>query len=658
MKSECRESYNKEFGFSKAYSTSPNRENLLSWYPFKQNTTALEICNGRGILEGGLHNNFSRVVSVSSLEDEWIGPSKKIEKFDYIILSDVLFETTKEADVLLNQIEQIKKDDAIVLIAAFNPIGAKYLSGAISPLTGCNGDAFGTEHGLKREQWEQLIESRGWRINNWYYPYPDHIFPTEIFSDASIQEMEYGRQYPNYCEERLSYWGENEFYKAIPSSMRREFANSFLIEIGADNGNQVYYAKLNRDRKPEFQIGTKIEYRKEISKDTRWVSKFPLTDGAKDHIVNMHNAEMELQYEQISALQSKIVNDQAEYEFLNLPSFDFLISRYLKENRKEEIKPLIQSFFEAYFKQSGAKKTSYYNDEFKLFFGEELVVDNLSDELCVSPANIDLIAANIYCDGDQYRIIDNEWILHTYVPARFLIWRCINELYYVHTQLEEVLSCESLLNEFGISSEWNAQYQKWNYYFTVHYIGTNQLKENYFPVKRIEFVKKTGFLSKLYLDDGDGFSEAKVIEGTLDIIHHTFEVSYDVSEYDNIKEIRWDPLADIACGTKINCYFDDNQVAIQPGINGYYQDGYDWFFDGDPYYQCTVDTEISSVRITGEIIIPDIKELQDISAKAYSQVRDQLKQKSDTLELIYGSRSWKLIQHVKKLKNFFGGNKE
>ena len=71
----------------------------------------------------------------------------------------------------------------------------------------------------------------------------------------------------------------------------------------------------------------------------------------------------------------------------------------------------------------------------------------------VSPANIDLIFDNIFPGPDGDVVIDGEWITDTPVPAAFLLWRAVNELYASRRELERVLPQEKLLKEYTDTDE-------------------------------------------------------------------------------------------------------------------------------------------------------------------------------------------------------------
>lgn len=93
------------------------------------------------------------------------------------------------------------------------------------------------------------------------------------------------------------------------------------------------------------------------------------------------------------------------------------------------------------------KRTGVPDESFKEVFGEHPGKEYYE---CVSPANIDLICANIFEFGDDYEIIDYEWTFDFPVPVAFIMWRMIHELYYRLPKLGALYTQDDMNHEFGI----------------------------------------------------------------------------------------------------------------------------------------------------------------------------------------------------------------
>ena len=133
------------------YHLSPVRENIIEWYPMKDNATVLEVGAGCGAVTGALCKKARKVIAndlskqrslinayrnrnYSNLEI-YVGnfnDLKLCEKFDYITLIGVLeyaayyTETASPFVDFLKKIRSLLNEDGKVLIAIENKFGLKY----------------------------------------------------------------------------------------------------------------------------------------------------------------------------------------------------------------------------------------------------------------------------------------------------------------------------------------------------------------------------------------------------------------------------------------------------------------------------------------------------------------------------------------------------
>lgn len=143
------------------YHLSPVRQNILAWYPFKENAEVLEIGSGCGAITGILSEKAKSVTCIelskkrSSINANrnytcdnvqiMVGNFNDIrlnQKFDYITLIGVLeyanyyTNEKKPFETFLKRIRQYLKEDGKVLIAIENKFGLKYWNGAKEDHTG------------------------------------------------------------------------------------------------------------------------------------------------------------------------------------------------------------------------------------------------------------------------------------------------------------------------------------------------------------------------------------------------------------------------------------------------------------------------------------------------------------------------------------------
>lgn len=247
------------------YHLSPIRQNIINWYPFKQNASCLEIGGGCGAITGALCANIKEVKVVelskrrSSINLERhkdfdnleiiVGNLNDIrfdQKFDYITLNGVLeyagsFTKTDEPyKDFLKQIKAYLKPDGKLIIAIENRYGLKYFAGAKEDHTGKEFDGITGYLGndkvrtFGKIELKNLLSESGYPTQEFYYPHPDYKMPIEIYSDYLLPNKDtLLSASPNFDNERYLIFDEVEAFKGIIENNQYEFfANSFLVICG------------------------------------------------------------------------------------------------------------------------------------------------------------------------------------------------------------------------------------------------------------------------------------------------------------------------------------------------------------------------------------------------------------------------------------------
>ena len=220
--------------FPVLYHLSPVRENILSWYPFRENARVLEIGAGPGAITGLLCSRCADVTSVelshrrASINYERHKDCENLrimtgnlndmefpEKFDYVVLNGV-FEyagSFTEGDdpygTFLKRCMSYLKDDGMLLIAIENRLGLKYFAGAPEDHTDNYMEGLkeypdnSSVRTFSKNEWEELCARCGLSYRRFYYPYPDYKFPSEIFTESSLSADSLSRNAWNFNPRRL-----------------------------------------------------------------------------------------------------------------------------------------------------------------------------------------------------------------------------------------------------------------------------------------------------------------------------------------------------------------------------------------------------------------------------------------------------------------------
>ncbi len=626
--------------FSVLYHLSPVRENILSWYLFREGASVLEIGAGPGAVTGLLCRRCGSVTSVELSQRRakinyerhkqydnltiMVGNLNDMQfpgKFDYCILNGV-FEyagsfTPGEDPYgsFLKRCAGYLKEDGILLIAIENRLGLKYFAGApedhtenyMEGLKNYPGNP--AVHTFSKKEWEDMLTRCFLPYRKFYYPYPDYKFPNEIFTEETLRAEGFGKNAWNFNPGRLELFDEQEMAQTLcREGVMESFMNSFLIEAGSRkpgkdcDEEQILYAKVSADRAEQFRIQTVIRREKDGSMH---VVKSPLTEAAKAHLLKMHEHEcapVPGKSTGCSLLKGALSADGAiTYAFLPGKTLAQEIGQDASSVR-EACRMLLGLI------ESSADAGGTYTEEFTTLFGMARPDADREKMKMVCPANIDLIFDNIFPAADHMTVIDGEWITDTPVPALFILWRAVNELYASRKELEHVLGQETLLKEFGISASDRQVFWTWASHFEKEYVKANRLGAYALPARKanLKDLQWSGqdvrLTSTLYTDRGGGFREEDAVHMDVVLEQGRYDVTFAIERPEEVRALRFDPLEGSACICSLHADAGElramNASAVLRGAQV--------FLTMDPAYRLRCGKTPGKIRVTGQVKTKDV----------------------------------------------------
>lgn len=636
------------------YHLSPIRENILNWYPFSQNCKILEVGSGCGAITGLLCKkaahvtsielskaradiNYERHKDVDNLEII-VGNFNRVEleaDYDYVVVNGVLeyaasfIEGERPYHTFLDKLNRYLKPTGTLLVAIENRLGAKYFSGALEDHTdkcflGIS-DYPGVD-GVKtfsKVELSELLMQSGYQCLQYYYPYPDYKFPIEIYTDDNINAGSYGRNFAGFEKMHRRLFDEHIFEKALmDEQIMDRFANSFLVEARKTrhkDAQRVIYAKLNSARREKFAIGTIIKNSRFHKKS---VVKFALNVQARDHIYQLHkNSEMKSFF-----LKGKLSEDGVVYPFVKDMTLADKIGIYTRNADMEGVITLIQDVFENVL-DKGEEKKDIYSLHFRELFGDRRVENTF---VCINNANIDLIADNIFCKDKEYIVVDCEWCLNVDVPVKFIKWRFLNEMFQQNTYFNSQQRQQYVLERFDISAREVDLYREWANYFAQNYVADERLVKYQ---KLTEALDVTDYLrdihtvsTDIYVDVGFGFSEENKACCDIRISKNDeFLAVFDLSQWDVIKAIRWDPIdGEVVKCENIEIRIDGECVPVK-AVNDV-ENVSGLFMTTDPQFLCCdVNRKCQEMRIFGKMIrLREPEKLISVYDASVAERRDKI----------------------------------
>lgn len=199
----------------------------------------IELSKRRSLINAYRHKKYENIsIQVCNYED-----SVHTKKYDVITLIGVLeyagyyFHAKNPYTAFLMDVRRKLKEGGKIYIAIENRLGLKYFSGCREDHTGVEFEGIEGYIGQKKVrtfsyyELKHLFKSCGFTEAEFYYPYPDYKFPSEIFSDEYYPCRGNGFvKSSNYTSGRNEYFDEINFMNSLQMKNEfRIFSNSFLI---------------------------------------------------------------------------------------------------------------------------------------------------------------------------------------------------------------------------------------------------------------------------------------------------------------------------------------------------------------------------------------------------------------------------------------------
>ena len=434
---------------------SNTRTNIISWYPFKEKATILEIGADFGQLTECLCKKAKKVYSFEINEkkryyliDRTEGIRNLLilesldelkEKVDYITLIG-LENITNSPKELLKYVKKFLKEDGVILLATNNKFGVKYFS--TQETSGETISNFVDKKLYSLETLNKFIKEAGFENSKVYFPMTNYKFPNAIFTnDERIAKSNLSRNIVYNRKGTIKFYEQNELYSALLSedSFSMEmFANSFFVEIFNDGNiveNNIRMVTYSNMRKDKYKIMTIIK--------NDFVYKYAVNKKSISHIKNVkENIDIMKKY------NIKTVDSYDEERIISKytkdPTLDKVIIQKAKENIDDALELILKYKNELYSKfENGTKKDNVF-EKYDIECSTELL-----NQMNIKKYGLwDLIFQNCFYINDDFYYYDQEWKEEN-VPVEFIIYRAIKYF----SELREFIKVEELYKKLNITPE-------------------------------------------------------------------------------------------------------------------------------------------------------------------------------------------------------------
>ena len=471
---EYRQAIFANFNWPVYYHLTHVRKNILNWYPFKKDSSVLEIGCGLGAITGTLCQKCGKVTAVELSKrrataaylrcreyenlEIIVGNLNDIEfkeKYDYITLIGVLEYQGKYTDTgnpyadFLRKIRGLLKPDGVLLIAIENQFGLKYWCGAKEdhtgiPFDGINHYLLSNSTGVRtfsKEGLRELVHTVGFENTFFYYPMPDYKLPVSIFSEEYLPDKSSMRKItPYYTPDADTVVAQEHlvYDDVIKNRAFEFFANSFLVECSNSRKSDVVYATIQSDRFSEYRLGTVLTAKKAF--------KFASDKKADIHLRELITNEEYLEKHGVNVLESEINGAYAEAPFIEDPILQDVMVGCLLHGDFDTFYELVDSVWEDILKSSekaDREKNILYS------FNPDIPINKERYGEILSFGSIDMTFSNALCVSEGLKWFDQEWRLEN-VPASFIMYRALSIFYDTYPEADEIVPFDEMKHKYGI----------------------------------------------------------------------------------------------------------------------------------------------------------------------------------------------------------------
>ena len=449
------ENTKEENNLEKILTLSKIRENILSWYPFKENAKILEIGANLGEITGLLCENASKVVAIenSKMKIEFMAKRyadkenldiiaghieniKLDEKFDYITLIGTLERRDVDYKQIITIAKELLNDGGKILLAFDNKLGIKYFSK--TDKTGICVTNPVDKKFINIEKLYNYLHEIGLNNIKTYYPMPDYKLTNVIFTDLRpLSKNDLSRNVVYNSEDTINFYDENTVYRELldlPENVVKNFMNSYFLEIACNEqfekdaeNEKVKLISFSNMRKPKYRIKTIVK--------ENFVYKYPANDESQNHIEETKKNIDIIKNAGLKTLDSYNENEIIS-EFCKEKTLDEVIMEFAKQNEKEKAIDLMKRFKDEikYKLKPGSIENNVF-DKYKIKYDKEEILSMYF----VEDGLWDLIFQNCFYVNGEFFFYDQEWCEKN-LPIEYIMYRAIK--YFV--RLKKYISDEEM----------------------------------------------------------------------------------------------------------------------------------------------------------------------------------------------------------------------
>lgn len=446
--------------FSK-YNFSDYRQSILRWYPFKKDSSALEINAECGALTGALLDNCGSVfVTEPSLFKAQLvcgrydgrdnltvfaGDFHAVDfkrKFDYIVFFKTL-ERSENPVETLNFLKGLLKPGGVLLLEAENQYGIQNLLGKKDSHSGIPFDSFAgypsadKGRGFSRAALQKILEASAFAEWNFYYPLPDAFAPRAIYSDKAPPKANMIERLVVAREDASTFVADERrlYVDAVENGVYHFLSNSFFVEASDSTKNlaSIRSATLGgyRSRKKSFAT---------IIRSDGLVQKKGLFSESAEYANDLCALANELASRGVNVLPMRAEGNSLFMDFVSADTVQMFFRKLVQEKDEKTALEIFDFLWNDILKSSDLSKASSL-ESFGLDAGPLL-----------KRAYLEMVSINSFWIDGRIFFFDQEVVRNDY-PALYVFWRSLAMLYGQIAELDALLPRRDINAKYKITEE-------------------------------------------------------------------------------------------------------------------------------------------------------------------------------------------------------------
>lgn len=365
-------------------------------------------------------------------------------------VSYVIYEVSNYLNIKkdLEYLKNIVDEQTKIVLLANNCFGVKYICGANFDYNTKAFDSLVNNNcGISKSKLSNIVDELNFKYKKFYYPFPDYIYPSIIFCenyvpDVNFSKLIYSLHYEDGSKILID---EHKLLKnAINNEQFENFVNSFILVLSKSDivKEEFKFNSFNNLRKEKYRLDTKVY--------SGIVKKKKLNDASSSHIATIKN-NIDILKKLGFNLLDCYEDDAIISKYVDQKNFIEELSKFVENKKIDDIFISIDNWYKNLYSLLKNNKNELLDINNTIFEELDIKINNeVKSKLeFVKYCFIDLTFENTFYIKNKFYFFDQEWCYKN-TPIEYVLFRALNNLYLYIPKISSQISFENMLSRFNI----------------------------------------------------------------------------------------------------------------------------------------------------------------------------------------------------------------